>query len=336
MTHAINPPAYNPYYTGLEPSAPPMQPPAYTPYDTNAYYDGGATSQAQYGHDMLMAEIATKTDWVPNATIPQDTAVRRIFNYVASVLSPAKPLDKADCYLKAGRMFYATIVNDHKEIEACNKLRKSDAAFAQFLTDLETNNTNNANDCLISAIELGAGAEAYFLLGKYNFVKQDFGQSTRDFCEAAELADKMPSSSSFKKQCFKAMTGACAAAASERNERHDEALHLYIESSKIDPYRAESYREPISRNFQILKFRTNKTESELRACIEFDPNDPDFQIDLCANRAHQGKYDEAMQLLVESFNIAYKAKPASLYRCAEVAQQVAFAINNAPAAYGHH
>ena len=312
-----------------------MQPPTYTSYDPNVYYDG-ATSQAQYGHDMLMAEIATKTDWVPNAKIPQETATQRILNFASSILSSPKPLDKADCYLMAGRMFYATIVNDHKEIAACNKLRKSDAVFAQFLQDLETNSTNNANDCLISAIEHGAGAEAYFLLGKYNFVKQDFSQSTRDFCEARELADKMPNSSTYKKQCFKAITGACAAAASERNERHDDALHLYIESSKIDPYGADNYKEPISRNFQILKFRTNKTESELRACIEFDPSDPDFQIDLCANRAHQGQYDEAMQLLIESFDKAYNNKPASLYRCAEVAQQFAFAINNAPAAYGHH
>ncbi|MCH9632729.1 MAG: hypothetical protein S4CHLAM6_10680 [Chlamydiae bacterium] len=330
MGLAVNPPPYNPHYISPEPSAPP----APQAYETAEYYEG--ISQAQIGHDMLKAEIATKTDWVPNASVPQDSTLQRILRFTFSIFSPTRQLEKAECFLQAGKMFYATIVNDHKEIEACNKLRKSNAAFAEFLSELESNKTNNANDCLISAIELGAGPEAYFLLGKYNFVKQDYTQATRDFFEASELSDKLPGSSSFKKKCFKALSGACAAASSERNELHDDALHLYIQSSKIDPYGPTTYAEPISRNFQILKFRSNKTESELRACIEYDPNDPDFQIDLCSNLAHQGQYDEAMHLLTESFDKAYNYKPSSLYHCAEVAHQVAFAINNAPKAHLHH
>ena len=91
--------------------------------------------------------------------------------------------------------------------------------------------------------------------------------------------------------------------------------------------------EDLSRSFQILKFKTHKTPEELQACMEYDPYDPDFPIEFANSLLNHGNYEDAVKLLNKSIELSYYYRPQSLYRCAELAQQVSFWSQQCSCAY---
>ena len=336
MTYAVNPPPFNPYHPpSEEPSAPPPYPTYGNDYQNDNGFFGVQENQEELGVEMLKAVVANKTEWVPKATIPLDTRLNRALQFFASFIPSPSPTansekaDQAKLYLKAGQMFYAEVINDKDSLSEFNTLRKVDDAFDQFLQNLPADETN-PEACLETSLNIKHTPEAYFALGKLNFLRHKYGEAVYDFHQAQTLFENLEESSSYRKRCFKALTAACAGAANERLGLHDEALFDYIDASKIDPNGAASYSGSLSRNFQILKFKTHKSIEELQACIQYDPFDPEFHIELSNKFLNAGQYDETIKLLNRSIELGYQYKPSSLYRSAELLQQAAFAINNTP------
>lgn len=343
MSYAVNPPPYNPYHTPptaypVQPSAPPAPPPYYTTgeYTHSGFFGDPNLDQNKLGREMLEAVIANKTEWVPRVKIPQDSWFNRLLGWFStSTALPQQGIElddkaKSALYLQTGRLLYAEAINDAAVIEECTQMRKTNAVFQQFLESLSPEECT-AEYCFTAAADLHSNnPEAFFELGKLNFLKHKYQQAVTNFHQAQGLSDKLSNSSSSRKHSFKALVGACAGAAYERLGYHDLALFDYIDASKIDPKGPQSYQESLSRNFQILKFKTNKSLDELQACMEYDPYDPDFPIELAHIKLNRGDFQSAIGMLTRSIDLAYYYKPSSLYRCAELAQQVAFAVNNSP------
>ena len=223
-------PAFNPdYYPGPQPSAPPMPPPPYSAasgeYTPTGFF-GSTTNQNELGREMLDAVIANKTEKVIRAQIPQDSTINRMLSFMGSLFNSPHTMgqldDKtvSDFYLQAGRFFFAQAINDVDTMAKCDQLRKTDASFNQFVTDLASDQAN-VDYCLGAAFEMGPTPELYFALGKLNFLKHNYSQAVTDFHQAQDLSEKLEHSSSYRKKCFKALSCACAGASNERLGFHD-------------------------------------------------------------------------------------------------------------------
>lgn len=340
MTYAANPPPYSYFDPNrsypVEPSAPPA--PYYTrgDYAHNGFFGDPTLDQNRLGREMLEAVVVNKTDWALRAKIPPDSLANRAFYWffkTPTLPQPGNPLDNAArsaLYLQTGRLLYAELINDTAVITECTQQRKANVVFQDFLNNLTTEEAS-AEYCFSAAAELNPNSpEAVFELGKLHFLTHQYDRAVTDFHLAQNLSDNLPNSSSNRKQAFKALTLACAGAANERLGLHDLALFNYLHASKKDPQGASSYQESLSRNFQILCFKQNKSSEELEACMEYDPYDPNFSIELAHHKLNRGDFQEALNLLSKSIDLAYSYKPNALFRCAELVQQFAFAYNNSP------
>lgn len=335
------PPAYNPYYFnnyqsqggGLKPTAPPMPYNASSGYSYNGFFgDASGANQDRLGREMLEAVIVEKTNWVPRAAIPKDTLLNRGINFVSAlfpkIYNPNDNKVKADLWLRAGELFYAEMTLDQDTLKYLEGLKKANSVFNDFLNSLNPDESD-AEYCLARAVEMDAtNPEIHFLRGKLMFAANNYSEALADFEKTYEVANNLENASSYRKKCFSALAKTCRGASYERLGFHDRALFDYIAAAKVDPNGTKGYEEALSRNFQILKFKTYKNQEELQACIEYDPYDPDFQIELANLKLNNNQQEEAVYLLNQAIYLSYYYKPQSLFRSAELAQQVAFVINN--------
>ena len=346
MTYPVNPPPYSPTWHP-EPSAPPMPSAPPYPYAFNnqnhAFFGDTSSDQNQLSRDMLTALVVNKTNWVNTAKVPADSLTSRILNWFkgTSALPTKLPVegellekDKSKLYLHAARLIYAEYTNDHAQTKEMEQLRKSNQVFHDFVEDLASDE-RNADYCLRAAEDFSPqNPEIFFEHGKLYFLQQDYTKAVNEFRLAAEHSPSLDNSSKAKQSAFKALTLSCAAAANERLGFHDLALFDYIDAAKIDPNGSEAYDEARLRNFQILKFKTNKTFAELQACIEHDPCDPEFPVELSHAYIDRGEYGNATELLKRSLSLSLAYKPSTLYRCADAAQRLALSVNTTLPAHG--
>lgn len=333
------PPPVNPHY--VVPSAPPAEdlPPPYYPqvgmpqpgYTHGGFFGDASLNHDQLGRDMLFAVVNNKTEWVIKAQLPQDSAANRLFHYLGGFFSSSVNPDhldvkaKARLWRQAGEYFHADLLGDQKMLAATE--RKTDFVFQDFLSNLKSDE-RNAEYCYKVSLEFDDAPEAHFELGKLHFLINNYQKAVDHFVGADLVGNKLEHSSTYRINSFKALMKACAGAAQERMGYHDLALFNYIDASKQDPNGYTKYEESLSRNFQILKFKPNKTEQELQACMEYDPYEPDFCIELAHYRISQRQLDSALKLLNKANELAFCYKRQSLYRCVELLQQFSFCAVN--------
>lgn len=335
MTYPVNPPPYSPSWHP-EPSAPPYPQVHANAAPNHAFFGDTSSDQSQLGHEMLKALVNEKTNWVIKVKVPEDTWSNRLLNWISGAYQLPRALpqdgelsaaDKSKLSLLTARLLYAEMANDRATVDELTQLRKTNDLFHKFIEDLASDE-RNPDYCLRLAEDFAQeNPEIFFEHGKLYFLQQEYAKAVREFRIASDYADKLESSSKFRQSEFKALVLSCAAAANERLGFHDSALFDYIDASKIDPKGPAKYEEPRSRNFQILKFKTNKTFAELQACIEHDPYDPDFPVDLAKAYLDRNESFEAMKLLTRSIELSMHYKSATLYRCAELTKQLALKMN---------
>lgn len=284
--------------------------------------------------------IDSKTEWVMQANLPHETATHIFASWIGSLFSSAKvydpfnpdPILRAKLLKQSGELFYAQYFpNNTNHLKACE--RKTDAVFQEFISCFSEDEKSPLL-CFKASINFNFDdPETHFDLAKNLFLDGLYSKAIEEFEQAFHLSDKLEDSSDYRKQCFKALMQKCSAACYERLGMHDKALLNYMDASKIDPNgRNLNLEEALSRNFEILKSKLVKSFSEIQACIEYAPTDPDFRIDLAHILITQGKLEEALPIVTKTIELSFKHKVASMYRCAELVNRFA-AVVQAPPPY---
>ena len=317
-----NPPAYNPDFANA--TAPPAyEPPAYT----DLYSPAPSYPPVQnYAQDALKQAINKKTDWVLKAEVPQDYAVARFFG---SIFKRAGLEERSDKELKvihyrhAGQYFLAKELRDEEKATAL----KSDDIFQGFLISLPQN-TQNAIDCFEKALKFGPkDPKTYFEVAKADFYYGNYETAIDDFTKAYKFSNELPGTS-YRKDAFAALCLASRAACYERLNQHDKAVFDYIDAQKIDPDQKAEFKDAATRAFQILKTKQNKSESEIKACIQFSPNEPDFQADLAQHYLNCEKYQLVIDQVFITAKMAYGKNNQTLLKAAAIFNQAAYELNS--------
>ncbi len=329
-------PPYTYYEQAPAPSAPtyiypephPQPPPYYSqPYPNPGYFGDPAYD---LGPDMLQALIMNKTDWVIRAPIPKDTYLRQAINYLGSFFPSTQDPDNLDIktqaklWRTAGELFYARIINDTRTVKQLES--SSDPIFNKFLETMPIEHTN-AETCFETSLDLSSSPETLFNSAKLQFLNNDYESAINLFTQAGNQAKHLEKGSGFRIQSFSALCKTCSAAAYERLGRHDLALFAYSEASETDPNGNSTYQDSLSRSFEILKFKPYKTSEELQACMKYDSFEPDFPAELAQHYINQGSMEQAMECLNKANKLSVYYKPQTLYRCAEITQQLANCMN---------
>lgn len=300
-------------------------------YSHEVFFGAPHLNKDQLGREMLHSVVTNKTDWVPKALLPQDKVISRFFHYVISFFKIRPNINhlnhksESKLWRQVGELSFAKMLGDHQMITLAE--RKTDHLFHNFMAELE-NDQKLPEYCFAKSIECHANPEAFFDLAKLNYLTHNYTKAIELFKDAELYSKNLEASSSYRIKVFQALMKKCSGAAQERLGFHDKALFNYIDAANIDPQGRKGYEECLSRNFQILKFKPNKCDEELEACMEYDPYEPDFVIESANSRLNQGQVEVAIQLLNKANLLSFKYKHSALYKCVELAQQIAFCVNN--------
>ncbi len=275
-----------------------------------------------YSHEYLNRNTSfEKTDWVLDATLPQDSIIssylHKVVNYVSSFFvsedeTTRTKHEDADLWIQAGLFRYQQnmkeMIADSEEISL--ELRN----FLMVVGD--------AND--LECFNMACSIESknpipFFFKAKAHFLREQYNDAVLAFSYALEKHDFLNNSSDTIAR-ISGLFLACRGSAYERMGLYKEALQDYKEAyikDNSDP----NHVTGIERVYRGLLDKSDKTIDDIQACIDFEPDNPSNRLDMAEWYLSCNDMPRAVPYLNHASELSLQ-NPSQLYRLAEIYYQL--------------